>query len=195
MKPYPRSGVRSAGLLAGLTLVAAACAGGTGSSPTGHPAADQSTPPSASLQVPVSTRTASLDDSPYEPVVPVAATPTSGATRSAATSPAGSQVTETDNGQSVTVQVGSDVALVLHNTYWQVQESSDPAILAAVGDPTYSAGTLSCIPGTGCGMVTAVFHAIAPGKATLTASRTTCGEVLACTGTDGTYQVTIVVEP
>jgi hypothetical protein len=45
----------------------------------------------------------------------------------------------------------------------------------------------------GCGTVTAVFRAVAPGSATITASRTTCGEALLCTGSAGAYEVTIVV--
>jgi hypothetical protein len=45
----------------------------------------------------------------------------------------------------------------------------------------------------GCGTVTAVFHALKPGQATISASRTTCGEALLCTGSAGAYEVTIVV--
>jgi hypothetical protein len=101
---------------------------------------------------------------------------------------------EADNGGRVTVAVGSEVTLKLGSTYWQVQGSSDPTVLALISGPTVSAaGPTACIPGAGCGTVTAVFRALAPGSATIVASRTTCGEALRCTGTAGAYEVTIVV--
>jgi hypothetical protein len=120
------------------------------------------------------------------PVGPVEATP--------AATAANRPITEADNGRSVTVMVGSEVTLQLGNTYWQVQDSSNPAVLALVSAPTASgAGMTACVPGAGCGRVTAVFRAVAPGRATITASRTTCGEALLCTGSAGAYAVTIVV--
>jgi hypothetical protein len=104
------------------------------------------------------------------------------------------QVSEADNGRSVTVPVGSEVTVVLGNTYWQIAGSSDPAVLVLVSGPTASAaGMTACVPGAGCGTASAVFRAVAPGRATITASRTTCGEALRCTGTAGVYEVTIVV--
>jgi len=110
--------------------------------------------------------------------------PTGGANR---------QIGEPDNGHSVVVPVGAEVTLVLHNIYWQVQGSSDPAVLALVSGPVISgAGPIACIPGSGCGTVTAVFRAVAPGRATITASRTSCGETLQCIGTAGAYEVTVV---
>lgn len=103
-------------------------------------------------------------------------------------------VNEADNGTSIAVGVGSEVTLQLANTYWQVQASSDPAVLALVSGPTASgAGPSACLPGMGCGFVTAAFRALAPGQATITASRTTCGEALLCTGSAGAYEVTIIV--
>jgi hypothetical protein len=107
---------------------------------------------------------------------------------------AGAQITETDNGQTLRVHAGSELKLILHNTYWQIAGSSDPAVLAPLGAAVYSgAGLISCIPGTGCGTVTQVFRAAGLGQATLTASRTSCGEALQCAGTAGSYRVTIVV--
>jgi hypothetical protein len=50
------------------------------------------------------------------------------------------------------------------------------------------------VPGQGCGTVTAVFAAIAPGSARLTASRISCGEALRCTGSDGVYVLTVTVK-
>jgi hypothetical protein len=127
-----------------------------------------------------------------------AATPSAPIASSVGATPAATasnrQVGEADNGRTVSVTVGSEVTLLLGNTYWQVQGSSDPAVLALVSGPTASsAGLTACVPGAGCGTVTAVFRALAPGEATITAGRTTCGEALMCTGTAGAYKVTIVV--
>lgn len=170
-----------AGLLAGLAVLLIACVGGVGSSPVAQ------TTPSVEVSL--------APSGPSYAISPPDAPSTSPGLPAQTASPAGSPVTESDNGRSVVVRVGSDVKLVLHNTYWQISKSSDPAVLALVAGPDYSgAGPISCIPGTGCGTVTAVFRAIAPGQATVTASRTSCGEVLACTGSAGAYRVTFVVE-
>jgi hypothetical protein len=108
---------------------------------------------------------------------------------------AGPQITETDNGHTLRIHAGSELKLILHNTYWQIVGSSSTAVLAPVGAAVYSgAGLISCIPGSGCGTVTQVFRAAGLGQATLTASRTSCGEVLQCTGTAGSFKVTIVVD-
>jgi hypothetical protein len=45
----------------------------------------------------------------------------------------------------------------------------------------------------GCGTVTATFRGLRGGQATISASRTTCGEALLCTGSAGAFEVTIVV--
>jgi hypothetical protein len=94
------------------------------------------------------------------------------------------------------VSVGATVKLVLHNTYWAVHDSPDPSVLAMAGQPVYSgAGAVKCIPGTGCGTVTATFKAVAPGSARISADRSSCGEALECTGGAGTFEVTVVVAP
>jgi hypothetical protein len=118
----------------------------------------------------------------------------SGSSPAPLATPANIHVSEANNGQSISVAVGSGVTLQLANTYWQVQPSSDSAVLALVSGPIVSgAAPSACLPGMGCGTVTATFHALTPGQATITASRTTCGEALLCTGFAGAYEVTILV--
>jgi hypothetical protein len=108
--------------------------------------------------------------------------------------PAGTAISEADNGHTVNVAVGSEITLQLGNTYWQIQPSSDPAVLAIESGPTASgAAPTACLPGMGCGSVAATFRALSEGQATITASRTSCGEALLCTGSAGAYEVTIVV--
>lgn len=124
--------------------------------------------------------------SPTAPVVSPAATPTPALSSA--------HVTEAYNGRTLALSVGSEVTLELASTYWQVGDSSDPAVLELVSGPNASAAAMgACVPGGGCGTVAAIFRALAPGRATITASRTTCGEAMRCTGTDGAYEVTVVV--
>ncbi len=104
-------------------------------------------------------------------------------------------ISEAADGRTVTVHVGTLVTLELHSTYWQVDGSSNAAVLGPVSGPTaVPASPGTCVPGGGCGTVVAVFRAIAPGRATVTAARTTCGEALLCTGSAGAFDVTVVVE-
>lgn len=103
-------------------------------------------------------------------------------------------VTQDADGQTVTVHKGDRVQVVLNSTYWQYQSTSDPSVLQQVGAPSVSPDR-ACIPGGGCGKNTAEFTALAPGQATVVATRTTCGEAALCTGTNGHYQVTVVVSP
>jgi hypothetical protein len=118
----------------------------------------------------------------------------SGGSTSPTAMPSQLQVGDANNGHSLTVVVGSEVTIQLGNTYWMIGASSDPTVLALVSGPTASgAAPSACLPGMGCGIVTAVFRALAPGQATISASRTTCGEALLCTGSAGVYEVTIVV--
>ncbi len=120
----------------------------------------------------------------------------SGSSPAPVATPATLQVSESSNGQTFTVVVGSEVTILLTSTYWQIQPSSDSAVLAVVSGPTTSAAAPSaCLPGMGCGTVRATFRALLPGQATISASRTTCGEALACTGSSGAYEVKIVVGP
>jgi hypothetical protein len=96
----------------------------------------------------------------------------------------------------LTVSVGATVKLVLHNIYWTVHDSPDPSVLTMIGRPVYSvAGAVKCVPGAGCGTVTATFKALARGSALISASRTSCGEALQCTGGAGLFEVTVVVTP
>ena len=118
----------------------------------------------------------------------------SGSSPAPVPTPSNLQVSESSNGQSLTVAVGSEVTIRLANTYWQIQPSSDSGVLVLVSGPTASGAAASaCLPGMGCGMVTATFRALTPGQATITASRTTCGEALLCTGSAGAYEVNVVV--
>ena len=108
--------------------------------------------------------------------------------------PSSRDVSEADNGSTVSLRTGGTLRVVLHSTYWQFDPASDPTVLRSTGDPTSSPDPPgSCVPGGGCGTVTATFQALRAGRAVVTAHRTSCGEALRCTGNQGSYAVTVMV--
>lgn len=102
-------------------------------------------------------------------------------------------VDERANGKSVTVTVGAPVELLLHNSYWNINASSRPDVLAELGAPTWIPVTPTCAAGMGCNPVQAIFTAIRPGTAVLSASRMSCGEAMLCAPAQRHLQVTVVV--
>jgi len=100
---------------------------------------------------------------------------------------------EGQNGRTVTLHVGDSLAVTLHSTYWTFAGSSNAAVVAPEGTPTVSPSPSGCVPGQGCGTVTASFDALAVGTAVIGASRISCGEALACTGAAGSYRLTVEV--
>ena len=99
---------------------------------------------------------------------------------------------DANDGQTVTLHPGNHLLVVLSSTYWQFQPSSDPSVLHAEGSPATSPSP-GCVPGAGCGTVAATFTAVAPGHATIVATRTSCGEAMLCLGSAGHYQIDVVV--
>lgn len=121
-------------------------------------------------------------------------TPTGATTSTAAPAPSSRQVTEADDRGTVTLRTGGTLTVVLHSTYWQYDPPSDPSVLRSAGDPTYAPDPPGrCVPGGGCGTATATFHALRPGRAVVTAHRTSCGEALRCVGDAGRFSVTVEV--
>jgi hypothetical protein len=124
---------------------------------------------------------------------PSSAGPTPTTEVTAVGAPATVSAGDQDNGHRLAAHVGDHLLLTLNSTYWTVQGSSNPAVLRQSGQPLVVPTFGGCVPGQGCGIVRASFDALAPGTADVTASRTSCGEALACTGGAGSYRVTVVV--
>jgi predicted secreted protein len=104
--------------------------------------------------------------------------------------------TNTDNGHTITIANGGTLTVRLDSTYWRFGTNTSSAALRSAGQPTVTAMPMTatnCVPGQGCGTVTAIFQAVAPGKAVVTATRTTCGEAMACTPAQAAYQLTVLV--
>ena len=97
------------------------------------------------------------------------------------------------NNTTVRVVVGADVVLQLHSTYWMNIGSSRQAVMRENGTPSVHPQPSGCVPGEGCGLEQATFTAVRAGTAVLSASRTSCGEALACGPANSHYRVTILV--
>jgi hypothetical protein len=111
------------------------------------------------------------------------------------TAPATIAAHNRDSGHTLRMHVHDHLVVVLTSTYWTVQGSSNTRVLRQTGHSKVEPRRAGCGPGQGCGTVTTGFEALAPGRAEVTASRTTCGEAMRCTGSAGSYRVRIVVVP
>jgi hypothetical protein len=102
---------------------------------------------------------------------------------------------EASNGTTITMRRGGSLTLTLHSTYWSIAGSSNPSVLRERGTPvtTPAPPSAHCVPGQGCGTVSATFVAVAAGRADVTASRTTCGEALMCAPDQRTFVLHVVV--
>ena len=101
-----------------------------------------------------------------------------------------------DNKTTVTVKVGRRVDVSLSSTYWDFEPSTDATVLRQLGrQVTHPAPTGTCVPGQGCGTVSIAFTASHPGRASIVASRTSCGEAAGCSIAASHFRVTIVVRP
>jgi hypothetical protein len=103
-------------------------------------------------------------------------------------------ITDRDKGTTVPLHVGDHLKVILASTYWTIQPASNRAVLRSDGRPVTKGKLQGCVPGAGCGTTTETFTAVKDGKATVSASRTTCGEALLCTGGNGEYKVSVVVK-
>ncbi len=100
-----------------------------------------------------------------------------------------------DNGRTLSVGARTRVTVRLASTYWQFAATSGRA-LRQDGEVAVRPVPLRlkrCVPGGGCGTVALAFEAVRPGRQTIVATRTICGEAMACSGGEGHYQVTVVV--
>lgn len=170
------------------------------------PSATPLTGPSASAQptpsvAPSPTRAGSASPTPRHSPTPASTCPpnalcaTPRVTASPTTGGGSSTLTDASNGTSITVARGSQVSVVLNSTYWSIAEPSNASVLVAQGSQQAAPGGPGCpkIPGSGCGTVSRSFLAQSAGTATLSASRSSCGEAMACSPAQSTWRATVVV--
>jgi hypothetical protein len=103
-------------------------------------------------------------------------------------------VTDRDKGTTVTLHVGDRLKVVLASTYWTIHESPKSSVLRTDGGQVTTPESKRCVPGGGCGTASRMFAAVGKGTTTVSASRTTCGEALLCTGGSGKFRVSVVVK-
>lgn len=103
------------------------------------------------------------------------------------------RITERQNKGTVTLRRGQQLRVVLHSTYWRFQKTTDASVLRLDRAPKVRPRLSGCVPGEGCGTVTATYLAAARGSSTVSAVRNSCGEAMGCTGDTGRYTVRVVV--
>ena len=110
--------------------------------------------------------------------------------------PSSINVDERANGHTITLHQGQSLHVVLYSTYWTIDGGHNRSVRVK-SDQQYFSDTHSpgCRPGQGCGQVNRNFVAVTPGLATVTASRTTCGEALRCSPDKSSWKVTVRVVP
>ena len=102
------------------------------------------------------------------------------------------QIGDGRDGGTVSLRVGQKLRVVLHSTYWEFKPAASAPLLHLVSTPQVAPKS-GCVPGQGCGTVTAVYVARSAGRTTVKAERTSCGEAMGCTADAGGYAVTVVV--
>jgi hypothetical protein len=85
------------------------------------------------------------------------------------------------------VRRGQRLVVVLHSTYWTFAASPRPRVLRAAGTPVVRRRQSGCVPGQGCGTVTATYVALRAGAAVVGASRSSCGEAMGCSADASRY--------
>ncbi len=102
-------------------------------------------------------------------------------------------MSEHQNKKTVTLHKGQQLQVVLHSTYWQFQQVSNRAVLRPEGKPVVRPKLSGCVPGQGCGTVTVLYRATASGSALVSAKRSSCGEAMGCSVSNGNFAVRVVV--
>ena len=102
--------------------------------------------------------------------------------------------TNQSNGQTVDLRPGQSLRVVLSSTYWKIRGSSDSGVLSQISGPSTQPQMSGCVPGGGCGTVTAVYRATAAGRAQVSAFRSVCGEALGCSAANSSFVVYVVVQ-
>lgn len=169
--------LRNLGVLAGaLMLGLVGCSSGT-------PAAS-----SSAASLPTSAPASGSQSGPVTATSP-AATPSS------ATGVGTLTLDENANNTTVRLGVGTKVQVDLHSTYWSPVTSGAPQLVEPSGTPDTAPPTpgVNCRPGNGCGTVVTTFVARRAGSTQLTATRSSCGEAMACPPDKRSFTVTIQV--
>ena len=104
---------------------------------------------------------------------------------------------ERSNGHTITVRPGSHLTLTLHSTFWSLAPLKSALVITQVGQTivvrTPPHASKACVPGQGCGTLSAGFVATHAGVIRLRTTRTSCGEALHCTPAQSVWTVLVHV--
>jgi hypothetical protein len=100
-----------------------------------------------------------------------------------------------DKGRTVTLHPGQSLQVVLTGGYWAAPATSAASVLKLSTAPTLVSPSPGhgCPPGVGCRAQQTEFTAVAAGTATVSSSRSNCGEAMRCTDANGTFSITVTV--
>ncbi|MEY9878325.1 hypothetical protein ABH931_007852 [Streptacidiphilus sp. MAP12-33] len=148
-------------------------------------------------------KSATASSSPVGATTAASAPATSSATAGAgastgASTPGGTTpvvVRNADKGKTITLHTGQTLEVVLSGGYWPAPASSAAGVLKAAGAPSFLSASpgRGCPPGVGCRPEQTDFTAVAPGTATVSATRTNCGEAMRCTDANGKFTISVTV--
>jgi predicted secreted protein len=100
-------------------------------------------------------------------------------------------VRQADQGRRISVTKNSTVVVRLNSTYWRLQPASGSGVLHLIGTNVHR--DANGVPGSGRGTIVARYRAASAGQAVVSATRTVCGEAMACSPTQRSFRVTVVV--
>lgn len=118
------------------------------------------------------------------------------ATISPSAAPNTVQLAFADSGKTITVHVGGTIHVALNSSYWSYQPVAAPTLLKLDSTALVPPAPGTCahpVPGSGCGTRTADYTALATGQTSIVATRISCGEAMACTGSNGRFEVRVVI--
>ena len=192
-----RNVIRRLAILAPTVALPALMLAGCGSAKSAKSATTTTVATTTTTVASETTTVVTTPSSSTTPAGPTTTSATRSATTTATTRPAASgtiQLTDKDDGTTTAVTKATTIVVVLASTYWGFPNPPNAAVLQQIGAVSVvpsPPGT--CVPGGGCGTASATYKAVGIGQTKITASRTTCGEGLLCTGTKGMYSVTVLV--
>jgi hypothetical protein len=94
-------------------------------------------------------------------------------------------------GRTVTAHLNDVIEVRLGSTYWRFHPVTG-GVLSRGKLVTHAPSGPVRIPGTGRGTVIATYRVLKSGTARVSASRTTCGEAMRCSGAQSSFALTVV---
>ena len=101
-------------------------------------------------------------------------------------------ITQASNRGTVQIYKGGTANISLTSVNWKFPTMAPGPLVRIVG-PLHLPHMGNCVTGQGCGVTLATFHASKVGTAVIKATRSTCGEAMACAPNNRSWSVTVDV--